>query len=610
MPDLPPDPRNDPDLQELIPIQQIPEKKRGRGTNNLWRISEKRMKEMADLERALQPPKLRIAFPEAFLPWLFEPIPIKVAYGGRGAMKSWQFARAALLKAHTTKTRILCAREYQTSIRDSVHAELKRQIEMMGLQRWFEITDKSIVSTVTGTDFLFKGLHHNITEIKSLSGLGVCWVEEAEAVSEESWRILEPTIREDNSELWISFNPGKPDSATYRRWVVNAPPEAKIVKVGWQDNPWFPSSLDRQRRWMEKTDHEAYMNVWEGFPREVGEATIFRGKYEIVPFEEPERVDRYFYGGDFGFANDPSALVRLYIHDDCLYITHEAYGVGVELDDMPSFYAGGASMFHNETYEGVPGAKDWPIFADSSRPETISKIRRHGFNISPADKWTGCVEDGIAYLKSFRKIYIHPRCRNMAAEAALYSYKVDQKTLDPVTQKPVVLPVVVDAHNHCIARGELVTTARGHVPIEQVVVGDRVVTRGGWGEVVQARQTDVDRPVWSITAGGRTLWLTPDHEVFTVQRGMIRVDALRYDDTLLVTDDPREMKLVHASVESIREDVDRCSVYDLSVYGNYHEFVVGGILVSNCWDSVRYALNGYITRTGVLGPWQRLAAAT
>lgn len=387
---------------------------------------------------------VNLSFPPVFVPWLFEPHPYKIAYGGRGGAKSWAFARALVLRSASERLKVLCAREFQTSIKDSVHSVLKVQIELLGLLPWFKITDTAIKCLLTGSEFIFKGLHMNPYEIKSIEGIDVAWVEEAEAVGEDSWETLLPTLRKDGVELWISFNPLDPDAPTFTRWVVNPPPEAVVRKVNWRDNPWFPEALEKQRAHMERTDPDSYEHVWEGHPRRLSAATIFRNRFTVMPFDEPETVSKFFYGADFGFAEDPSTLIRSYIEGNSLYITHEAYGVGVEINDLPALYAGGRDSKTGAVYEGVPGARDWPIFGDSSRPETISYLRRQGgFYIEPADKWQGSVEDGIAHLKGFDHIYIHPRCQNMATEARLYSYKVDK-------QNPkVILPVVVDAHNHC-----------------------------------------------------------------------------------------------------------------------------------------------------------------
>jgi len=433
----------------LIPIERG-RRKPGKPLNQL--TVEKALRaadKIAMMREEAARPTQTISFAPFFrqhLPRVLDPrsdIPYVVLYGGRGGMKSWTAAQALIIKAYTRKRLVLCAREFQTSIKDSVHSVLKNQISDMGLGPWFDIQKTEIRSTTTGSLFIFKGLHHNVSEIKSIEGIDDCWVEEAEAVSEDSWETLLPTLfRRQGGQLWITFNPKTPDAPTYKKWVVAPPPEALVLKTSYRDNPRFPEGLERQRAHMERTDPDAYMNIWEGYPRSISEATIFRNRFSVRAFDQPEKVERFFFGADFGFANDPSTLIRSYIVGNTLYIDREAYGVGVELDDMPAFYRGGRSAKTGEMYEGIPDVDGWPIYADSARPETISYLRRQGFNIKAADKWQGCVEDGIAHLKGFDEIVIHPRCPRMADEARLYSYKVDKQTND-------VLPVVEDLHNHC-----------------------------------------------------------------------------------------------------------------------------------------------------------------
>lgn len=371
---------------------------------------------------------LDLELPECMEP-LFQPARYKVFYGGRGGGKSWCFARVLLMLALQRKIRVLCAREFQVSIADSVHRLLCDQISALGLEGRYSITKTQITSAL-GSEFIFKGLHHNAQEIKSLEGVDICWVEEAQSVSRESWDLLIPTIRKQGSEIWISFNPGLPDDETWKRFVLNPPQDAVVVKVGWEDNPWFPETLRGEMEYCRSIDPEAFAHIWGGEPRVISEAQVFRGRYEVTPFETPADA-RFFHGVDWGFAKDPTALVRLFVRDGCLYLDAEAYGVGVELDELP------------QLFDSIPTSRKWPVKADAARPETISFMCRKGFRVSAAKKWAGSVEDGVALLKGFRRIYIHPRCTHAADEFRLYSYKVDKNNGD-------VLPVIVDAHNHII----------------------------------------------------------------------------------------------------------------------------------------------------------------
>jgi len=383
-------------------------------------------------------------YPLAFAD-LAKPKRYKVFYGGRGSAKSWQFARFLLMEAMQKKHLILCTREFQTSIADSVHRTLTSQIYRLGLDEYFEIQQRSITCKRTGSEFIFKGTHHNIQEIKSLEGVTRCWIEEAQAMSEESWINLDPTIRESGSEIWISFNPQEEDDPIYQHFVVQPPPESEalIRKVSWRDNPWFPEELEKQRQRMLQLDPDAYDWVWEGFCRRISNASVFKDRFVVETFEIPETLDRFYFGADWGFANDPTVLIRCFIHDEVLYVDQEAYAINVEIDDIPALFAGGLAEKNGVVYDGIEGAKDWPIKADNSRPETISYLARRGFYISAAEKWPGSVEDGIAHLKGFKKIVIHPRCVNTAQEFRLYSYQQDKKTED-------ILPKLVDKFNHAI----------------------------------------------------------------------------------------------------------------------------------------------------------------
>jgi phage terminase large subunit len=408
-------------------------------------------------------PQQRFEIPSAFLPLFWKempdgtPIRYKCWYGGRGAGRSWNFARALVAEAFTEQHLILCTREFQNTIADSVKRVIERQIAALHLEPWFRVTETNISCKLTGSEFIFKGLRRDIQGIRSLEGVTRCWVEEGQWVTGDSWLILDPTIRLQEGrarpQIWVSYNPVDEEDPTHQMFAIddNRSPDALVRKVSYRDNPWFPEDLDRLRRRMLEQDKDAYDWVWEGMCRKISAASIFKDNYVVEGFTEPERVDRYFFGVDWGFANDPMAAVRCYIHNDELWITHEFYSIGVEIDDIPVALGGGRSERNGATYEGIPGIKDWPIRADSARPETISYVARKGLNITAADKWSGSVEDGITHLKGFRKIHIHERCVNTAQEFRLYSYKVDPKAKDRINPAPGdILPVPEDRFNHAI----------------------------------------------------------------------------------------------------------------------------------------------------------------
>jgi phage terminase large subunit len=362
---------------------------------------------------------------------LFTPNDYKICYGGRGAGRSWSFGRALLIKAAQTPLRILCTRELQTSIRDSVHQLLRDQIGLMGLTG-YQVTEREIRHQ-NGSLFLFEGLRHNITKIKSLEGVDVCWVEEAEMISAHSWDVLIPTIRKSGSEIWITFNPREETDATYQRFVVNPPRNAWVFHATWQDNPWFTDRMREEKDRLYSLDPDLADHVWGGQCRTVSDAQILRGKYVVEEFEPSPEWNGPYQGLDFGFAQDPTAGVRCYVNDDTLYVSHELHRHHLELDHTVQAFL-----------DALPEAQKYVTRADSARPDSISYLRRHGLPmIAPVKKHKGSVEDGIAHLRSYRRIVIHPRCKNTATEARLYSYKVDEQSGD-------IMPEPVDAYNHCI----------------------------------------------------------------------------------------------------------------------------------------------------------------
>ena len=221
------------------------------------------------------------------LQFLFDPYRYKVAYGGRGSGKSWSMARALLLQASNKPLRILCAREVQRSIKQSVHTLLNDQIQALGLGPLYEVLETEIRSR-SGSSFSFTGLATNTVEsIKSFEGCDIVWVEEAQTVSKKSWDILIPTIRKPNSEIWVSFNPNIDTDDTYTRFVVNPPENAKIVKCNWQDNPWFPEVLEIERQHSLKTNPD-YANIWEGDCKAAVDGAIYSN--EIREAQEGNRI--------------------------------------------------------------------------------------------------------------------------------------------------------------------------------------------------------------------------------------------------------------------------------------------------------------------------------
>lgn len=224
--------------------------------------------------------ELSLKTPDVFLP-LYEPHRYKILYGGRGGAKSWAVADALLVKAWQDPLIVLCTRELQKSIKESVHKLLGDRIDALGLSSEYEILNTEIRGR-NGSRFIFAGLRSNITEVKSTEGVDICWVEEAEKVTEASWKVLIPTIRKEGSEIWVTFNPNLITDATYQRFVMNPPPEAWVQKVSWRDNPWFPDVLVKERDYLKDKDFEEYLHIWEGELKVFADGAIYKKQLEAM----------------------------------------------------------------------------------------------------------------------------------------------------------------------------------------------------------------------------------------------------------------------------------------------------------------------------------------
>lgn len=329
--------------------------------------------------------------------------------------------------------RILCARETQKSIRDSVKRLLDDKIAAAGLTDFYDSIETEIRGA-NGSLFVFAGLRTDPNTIRSLEGIDIAWVEEAHSVSQSSLNILVPTIRKNGSEIWFSWNPRDkkdPVDAMFRG-EAGPPPNSIVREVNWDDNPWFPDVLRTELEWDRDRDPDKYAHVWGGGYVVHSESRVFKnwkiGEEEIPPGSRP------YFGADWGFATDPAVLIRTWIVGPRkLYIDAEAYKVGCQIDKTPELF----------DMVGSGQAREWPVKADSARPETIDYMKRHGYpHMVPAIKGPGSVDDGVEFLKSY-DITIHHDCKHAIDEFTYYSYKTDKLTGE-------VLPVLEDKKNHVI----------------------------------------------------------------------------------------------------------------------------------------------------------------
>ena len=217
--------------------------------------------------------------------FLFLPSRYKVAYGGRGSGKSWAFARALLTLGAQSQTRIICAREVQKSIKESVHRLLSDQISAMNLGGFYSIFETEIRGK-NGTTFTFSGLsQHTVESIKSFEGADICWCEEAQTISKKSWDVLTPTIRREGSEIWVSLNPELDSDETYKRFVINKPANCVAVEVNYDQNPWFNDVLEQERQHCLLTAPDDYETIWNGKCRSAVVGAIYAREIDTAQRE-------------------------------------------------------------------------------------------------------------------------------------------------------------------------------------------------------------------------------------------------------------------------------------------------------------------------------------
>lgn len=351
----------------------------------------------------------------------------KGAYGGRGSGKSWGIARALLARAAMQSTRALCGREIQDSIRESVHELLSGQIKRMGLSGYFNVRESYIEGRRNDSYVFFSGLKHKIDGIKSAEDIDVCWVEEADTVSDGTWRKLTPTIRKPGSEIWLSWNPSHLYAPTYQRYVVKPPENSKIVRVNWQDNPFFTDELEAERQdSLSRETDEVYQNIWEGVPLEAKEGAVYAkeirearadGRITSVPVERSKPVTTIW---DIGKRDATAIWFCQWVGFELRIIDYyEAH------HDSPADYV---QMLQGK---GYVYDLDWlPHDATAERLGMIGTVRSQlaalGRNVQITPNLP--VNDGIALARTiFPRCYFDEvRCADGLHALRNYAYKFNQ----------------------------------------------------------------------------------------------------------------------------------------------------------------------------------------
>lgn len=381
---------------------------------------------------------------------LLAPSRYKGAYGGRGGAKSHFFAERLLRRCMEKTTRVVCVREIQRSLEQSVKRLLEDKILALSLSDHFVVMRDKILGPHDSL-IIFQGMQdHTAESIKSLEGFDIAWVEEAQMLSENSLKLLRPTIRKEGSEIWFSWNPqNATDPVDVLLRSASTPPSSTVIETSYKDNPYLSDELRAEIEWDAGRDPEMFAHVWLGAYKKRSDAAVFK-HWEEREFETPEDAD-FLLGGDWGFAVDPSGLVRCFTRPDVprtLFIDHEVFEVGCEIEDTPALFdsllCGCQPPLREHCTSPLHGwARRYPIRADSARPETISHMQKHGYpRLEPAKKGPGSIEEGIVFLQSLN-IVVHPRCKRTVNELTYYKFKVDKHT-------GAVLSDLEDDKNHVI----------------------------------------------------------------------------------------------------------------------------------------------------------------
>ena len=359
--------------------------------------------------------------------FLFESARYKVMYGGRGSGKSYSAAIALLVQGMESPQRVLCAREYQNSIKDSVHRLLSDQINKLGFDGFYEIGQTTIKGK-NSTEFFFEGIKHNVNKIKSYEGISRCWVEEANLVTKNSWDILIPTIRGEGSEIWVTFNPELEDDETYQRFVVKPPPDAKVVQMNWMDNKWFPDVLKKEMELLKERDFVSYETVWLGRCRAVMEGAIYRDELEAlkttgrickVPYDPMFPVDVFW---DLGWSDFTSLWFAQVVRG-------EPHVIDCYQDNLKSILHY-IDVLKERKYSY--GALWLPHDAKKSELGTgktvYDIIKNHGYRVEMVPNLS--LIDGINATRMFlyKALFDEEKCSEGLSALRRYKYKTDPET--------------------------------------------------------------------------------------------------------------------------------------------------------------------------------------
>ena len=349
-------------------------------------------------------------------------------HGGRGSLKSHTVARILLIRAMSKNGLCGCFREYQNSIADSSHSLLSNLIEEYQLP-YFNITKDSIMNTRTGYGFIFKGLRNNIQSIKSIEGMTEAWVEEAQTISEKSLEVLTPTVRLPGSQIFYTYNRLKDKDPIHERLVIEGRPNTLVLNINYDvavKYGWFSDVLKAEMESDKANRPEIYRHKW------LGEPSNLKGQIygNFRPIESIPKEAEYLGAGlDFGYTNDPTALIDVWRLGEAYYLDEQLYNKGLK------------NSFIAEQIKKIPHYSNQIVVGDSAEPKSIDEIKDRGINIIPAVKGKDSVNNGIQRLQDL-EVYYTKRSHNIEEEVLNYQWRVDKEDKS--------LNVPIDAYNHAL----------------------------------------------------------------------------------------------------------------------------------------------------------------
>lgn len=359
-----------------------------------------------------------------------------INYGGRGGAKSYSVALYNIMMTLQQPLRVFYLRDYGTSINDSFHHLIRRLIYEYKLEKYFDIKEKYIKVLHNKSEFRFRGIKNDPEQIRSVDDIDICVIEEANTIDAYTWKVLIPSIRNKNrnveSKIIINFNPEFETDSTYKTFILQDDNKYYKNFINYLDNPFCPQSLIDEAEKVKRYDYEAYRNIWLGETITYSDALVYKDKFVVDTFEPfDKKKDTLYIGCDWGFSNDETALISCFIRDDVLYINHELYKTRVELNQLESFFL------------QMPFIKETNIVADNQQPSIIQFMKDKGFYIKSCEKWKGSIQDGVIFIRGFKKVVIHPNCKNTLNEFSNYKHKIDKRTGN-------ILADIDDKYNHLL----------------------------------------------------------------------------------------------------------------------------------------------------------------